>query len=191
MKTLRINHVALRLALVGVLAGAGACAHLDDNLQTIETGQAYRAGQMDDARLAATLRRHDIRTVVNLRGASDDSWHTEEKAVCAAFGVAHHDLEWTMKRLPPPESLAAYIRIVEQAERPILIHCQGGTHRSGVAAAVFELLRDATVDEARDQFGFFFNNAPIGELLTLYEGSDKPFADWVRQDYPALHAQRQ
>jgi len=92
-----------------------------------------------------------------------------------------------MKRLPPPESLAAFVELVETAERPILVHCQGGTHRTGVASAVFLLLEGADLKDAREQFGPFFGDAPIGNLLDLYEGSDMPFGEWSREVYPSVY----
>ena len=101
--------------------------------------------------------------------------------------MTHYDLPWSKEKLPDPESLAQFVAWCQTAEKPILVHCQGGTHRSGVASAVYLLLQGKSVDEARKQFGPFFDNAPIGALLDLYDGS-KPFAEWVVSDYPRLYA---
>ena len=92
--------------------------------------------------------------------------------------------------MPEPEALAWLVGLYESGDTPILVHCQGGTHRSGVAAAVYVLLQGGTVEDAREQFNQFFNDAPIGELLTLYEGSDAPFDQWIVESYPELYAAR-
>lgn len=178
---------------LGVLAlvwcAASGCVLINDNLRTVERGQFYRSGQMDKATLARTIARHDVKTVINFRGANpEEAWYRDEVAVCHTMGVTHHDFKWSKNRLPEPESLAEYVRVVMTAERPILAHCQGGTHRSGVGAACYVLLETGDTEEARKQIDIlFFNDAPIGRLLDLYQGSPKPFAQWVVEDYPALY----
>jgi protein tyrosine/serine phosphatase len=177
-------HRALALVVLAVLAPG--CAYLDSNFRTVQPDAFYRSGQMSAPRLAEAIEDHHIATVINLRGASDESWYVEKLAVCDARGVAHYDLDWTKRRIPEPESLAAYVTLLQAADRPLLVHCQGGTHRTGVASAVYILLEGGDVLQAREEFGIFFDDAPIGELLDLYEGSPLPFADWVLTDYPAL-----
>lgn len=172
-----------------VLLSSG-CAHMDDNFRPVEKDAFYRSAQMRGGRLGEAIRDHGIATVVNLRGESDEAWHAEEKAVCDAFGIQHVDFKWSMRKLPDPESLAAFVDLVEQAQAPVLVHCQGGIHRAGTASAVYVLMHGGTPDEAREQFGVYFHNAPIGDLVTLYEtqGDGRPFAEWVKTDYPTAYA---
>lgn len=178
----------MMVVLVNAMIFVG-CAHMDDNFRAVEDDVFYRSAQMRGGRLGEAIRDHKIATVVNLRGESDEPWHAEEKAVCEAFGVRHIDYRWSMRKLPDPESLASYVALVEHAEGPVLVHCQGGIHRAGTASAIYVLMQGGTPDEARQQFGFYFHNAPIGQLVTLYEehGKGKRFADWVRSDYPELY----
>lgn len=184
-----LNSLRLALRAVALLVLTAGCAHMDDNFRAVDEDVFYRSAQMRGGRLGKAIRDHDIATVVNLRGASDEAWHADEKAVCEAFGVEHIDYKWSMKRLPDPESLAAYVELVERTEGPVLVHCQGGIHRAGTASAIYVLMHGGTPDEAREQFGVYFHNAPIGQLVTLYEnrGNDTPFAEWVRTDYPAAY----
>jgi protein tyrosine/serine phosphatase len=170
---------------LALFAAATGCAHLKGNLQTVEPGAYYRSGQMDATTLDITIRRHGIKTVVNLRGESPhESWYRDERTLCSSLGVAHHDLDWTMSRPPDPESLQTFASLVRAAEKPILVHCQGGVHRAAIAAACYRLLQGETVEDARDELGFFFNGAPIGQLLDLYQCSTDPFERWLSHDYP-------
>lgn len=180
------SRTALVFALIVVCAGG--CVYLRDNFRVVDENRMYRSGQMGSSRLASVIYEHQIKTVVNLRGATpDEAWYGEEKAVCDASGVQHADFDWSMKRLPSPESLQRFVGILKESPGPVLVHCQGGTHRSGVGAAVYRLLNGATTDEAREEFTIFFNDAPIGELLTLYHESALPFDRWVVEEYPALY----
>lgn len=144
---------------------------------------------MSGVELNAVTNWYGIKMVVNLRGASpDEFWYRSETAACQQNGVIHHDLSWTMSKIPSPESLVQLIDWIKSGPRPILVHCQAGVHRAAVASAVYRLLRGDTVAEARGEFGFFFNDAPIGELLDLYDGS-KPFEQWAHEDYPKIYAE--
>lgn len=182
------------LLLVLLTALSSGCARLGANLQEVDPGAYYRSGQMNRAVLNVTLEVYNIKTVVNLRGESpEDLWYCGETSVCAKQGVDHYDLDWTMRRPPEPESLQAFVTIVSDAAQPMLVHCQGGVHRAAVAAACYRLMQGDSIDEARQEFGILFNDAPIGQLLELYEDSQLyaqggAFEQWVFDEYPAQYA---
>jgi protein tyrosine phosphatase (PTP) superfamily phosphohydrolase (DUF442 family) len=182
-----LRQCALACIVLAVVNLPG-CAYLDSNFRTVEPNAFYRSGQLTATRLAQAIEDHGLATVINLRGATDDAWYLEEVTTCASYDVAHRDLDWSMHRLPAPESLAEYVGMVQTAGRPMLVHCQGGTHRAGIASAVYVLLHGGDLDQARRQLDMFFGDAPIGHLLTLYEGSDLAFADWTAAEYPQLYA---
>lgn len=163
------------------------------NFRVVEKGVFYGSRQMSGAALERTIHKRGIRTVINLRGENPDApWYQEEVEVCRRAGVQHISFGWSKNSIPSPESLAAYVEAVKNAPKPILAHCEGGTHRTGVAAAVWLLLRGADTTVARQQFGPMFRNAPIGEVVTLFEqdGRGMPFEEWVRSRYPELYRQR-
>lgn len=182
---------AKTILLFCTVAFTGGCVYLNSNFRVVEDGRLYRSGQMGSQRLERTIDRHAVRTVINLRGPNpDEPWYQEELSVCQTLGVAHHDISWSKAVLPGPESLNRLVALFKESPTPILVHCQGGTHRSAVAAAVYVLLEGATVDEARQQMGAFFNDAPIGELLDLYEPSLDPFEKWAAETYPEQYRRR-
>ncbi|MBI2422595.1 MAG: tyrosine-protein phosphatase [Candidatus Hydrogenedentes bacterium] len=179
--------VAILLLILGAVAWQYFINH---NWRTVEEGAFYGSRQMSGPALAAAIRDHGIKTVVNFRGDNaGQPWYDDEVKACEAAGVTHVNFAWSKSSLPPPESLAAYIALIETGEKPFLTHCQGGTHRTGVAAACYELIRGKGVDAARAQFGPAFNDAPIGKLVDLYEGSTMPFAQWVREIYPLVYVE--
>lgn len=174
--------------LLGVVSWQYFIGH---NFRTVEKGAFYGSRQMSGAALERAIRKYNIKTVINLRGEhSDQDWYREETAACRRAGVAHISFGWSKNQLPSPESLADFITLIEEGEQPFLAHCQGGTHRTAVAAAVYLLLRGESTDTARRQFGPMFKDAPIGELVMLYEQSDLPFRQWALEVYPAIYAAR-
>jgi protein tyrosine phosphatase (PTP) superfamily phosphohydrolase (DUF442 family) len=161
---------------------------LNYNWRTVEAGTLYGSRQMDGPALEEAFDDYGIRTVVNFRSENVGSdWYDEEAATCAARGVNLANFGWSKNSIPDPESLQKFIELMETGEGPFLMHCQGGTHRTGTGAAVYELLQGKTPDEAREQFTIGFNDAPIGQLVDLYEGSDLPFKEWANTAYPILY----
>lgn len=159
------------------------------NFRTVEEKVFYGSRQMSGRALEAAIKKRGIQTVINLRGHNPGSpWYDDEVAVCRKLGVAHEDFAWSKGRLPDPESLARFVDVVESGKKPFLAHCEGGTHRTGAAAACYLLLKGADTATARKQFGPFFNDAPIGQVVDLYEGSGVPFKEWVRDVYPGRYA---
>jgi protein tyrosine phosphatase (PTP) superfamily phosphohydrolase (DUF442 family) len=149
---------------------------------------------MKEDRLDYVIRTYGIRTVINLRGEScgEDWWETE-KAVCKRHGVVHHDEHWSAMRPPPPASLDRVVRWLETADKPILVHCHAGVHRAATAAAVYRLMQGAGPAAARGEFGFFFLDHGVGDIVDYYEASSRgrPFVAWSREVYPGLYAEQE
>lgn len=176
------------LLAVSFFALSSGCSVFNDNFRPVAHGALYRSGQLSATRIEYFVNKHGIRTVINLRGSRpDEGWYRDEVAVCERLGVAHHDLEWSMKHIPEPESLARLVDLFGSAERPILVHCHAGVHRAGVASAAYRLVEGASADEASEQFGLFFLGAPIGRVIELYANSERPFREWIIEEYPAIY----
>ena len=188
-----IKRAGISLAAVVVLAVAGISPlayqyFINHNWRTVEEGVMYGSRQMSGRAFERAFDEYGIRTVVNFRSSNPGTdWYDEEVAACEANGVNLVDLGWSSKSLPPPDSLLAFLDLIDEGEGPFLIHCAGGTHRTGVAAAAYLLHHGATPERAREEFKLGFNDAPIGELVTLYERSNLPFREWVETIYPDVY----
>lgn len=175
----------LFLALACAMPG---CTFLNANFRAVEDGRLYRSGQMHAAALERRIEENDIQTVISLRSASpDEAWYHDELAVCDALEVAHYSLGWSKNRLPTPEALQKFIGLVEEGNGAVIVHCQGGVHRTSVAAAVYVLLRGGGMAAAQAQIAPGFDDAPIGRLLDLFAGSEEPFGEWASDTYPKLY----
>ena len=177
-----------------ILAGAIVQYFVGYNFRVVEDELFFGSRQMSPAALQRTFQSRGIRTVINLRGENPDAqWYRDEITVCRRHGVDHYDFAWSRNSIPSPESLVAYVGTVQNARLPILAHCEGGTHRTGVASAIWLLLRGKDIATARRQFGIMFRNAPIGGVVDLYEqyGDGMPFDQWAKDVYPGLYRQHQ
>ncbi len=180
----------LPLLTLALIALAPGCAYLNGNFRAVDDGRLYRSGQLHADALQRRMEQHDIAAVISLRSPNpDEAWYHEELAVCDALDVPHYSLGWSKNSLPEPASLQRYVTLLQDAEGPVLVHCQGGVHRSSIASAVYVLMQTDSVRQAREQLARGFDHAPIGALLDLYARHDEPFIPWVSRTYPRLYAE--
>jgi protein tyrosine/serine phosphatase len=144
-----------------ILIYAGAI-QLTGNIDTVERGKLYRSATLSASDLRAVIRAAHIRTVINLRGASpNQSWYQNELKVTEAETVRQIDLPMSAIHEPNPELLAKLVDVLKTAETPMLIHCSSGSDRTGLAAALYEMLvmkKPAKV--AEQQLSFYWGHFP-------------------------------
>jgi protein tyrosine/serine phosphatase len=171
-------------ALVGLcLAGLVEIArHLvERNFHVVVSGQVYRSGQPSPARLARMVRDYGIRSVINLRGDFMPS-HRYEAEIRAAreLGLQLIDAGLWSNCLPQVSEACAVIDAIDTAAPPVLLHCQSGSDRTGLAAALVLLLHtDADLACARMQMSLHYGHAPIGRPAVLDRFLDM-YQDWLQ-----------
>lgn len=134
-----------------------------------------------------------IRTILNLRGASDQPQYLREKDLCETLGLDLIDLPMSATKPPQREALLKLIKVFREAERPLLMHCKSGADRTGLAAAIFVLDNGQGMAAARAQLSaryLHFRREPkavLDRFLDLYEAAqsqtDVSIEDWIRESY--------
>lgn len=175
---------------------------LGPNYHAVVPGCCYRSGQPTGRQIEDLVRRHGIRAVINLRGSNPGiGWYDEETAATQAVNVERIDLcMWGT--VPSRESeFRKLVNALENATLPVLLHCQSGSDRTGLASAAFLLLRTQTsLGEARKQINIRFGHNPWGKGATqqmvldhyehwlnsnLLSHAPQHFSHWVRNHYRA------
>jgi protein tyrosine/serine phosphatase len=148
------------LALTG-LAGTLAAQQSAGNLHEVIPGEMFRSGQLDAERLGRVADAFGIRSVLNLRGASEGAeWYEAERAISAASGVVHADFAMNSRELLSEDRAVALIALMRDLPKPILIHCEHGADRSGLASALYLAAIAGQGEEAAEEqlslaFGHF------------------------------------
>ena len=156
--------------------GAAAITHhfmrggdVRHEVTVVEPGILYRSGQLTAEELTAEIRSRGIKTVINLGSRTD--WDT---AVCEAEGVELIDLPvgdvWCVCGVaapghdvvpPAPYDISPFWEAIDNPEKsPVLIHCWGGIHRTGVLTGIYRIERQGwSADDALAEMRLFgFNN---------------------------------
>ena len=168
------------------------------NFAVVEAGKLYRSAQLNGDHLQVTLKKFNIRTVLNLRGKNDNSdWYHDEVSTCSRMGVKHIDLALSAKSLPSPKDLMRLVKIFQESSYPILVHCRSGSDRTGLAIGVYLITQknepfiEASEKSLHWRFQHIkaFGYQEMDELFTLFSPKEKKqsFAEWVKSDYPSIY----
>jgi protein tyrosine/serine phosphatase len=139
------------------------------NFHPITPGEAYRSAQMDQDELEYYIHKFEIKSIINLRGKNDGKqWYTEETAISQNYGISHYNLGLSADRAPTSLEIEELLRLYSIAPRPVLIHCQAGADRSGLAAALWKMVVDgSSKSEAREQLAVRFGHMPFGPTQAM------------------------
>ncbi|MBC7478983.1 MAG: tyrosine-protein phosphatase [Pseudorhodobacter sp.] len=160
--------------------------------------QVYRSNQPSARQLAALHRKVGLKTVLNLRGATDQSFYLFEAETCQKLGIDLVDLPLSASRAPSRALLEQLYAMLRDLPRPLLVHCKSGADRTGLAAFMYQLLVEHQPFEvARRQLSFRYlhvANSPAGiqdhvlrHYEVAYEATGIGFMEWVRSAYdPAV-----
>lgn len=150
--------------MAGPLAMGGWALGLqaEGNIHVVEPGALYRSAQPNGSELENLLQDYGIRTVINLRGANTgEGWYDDEIAASNKPGVTHVDIAMSARSKPSTETINQLVQTLRDAPRPILVHCKDGADRTGLAAALYELLvEEKPADDAARQLSFWYGHFP-------------------------------
>lgn len=146
------------------LAGGAEVARmvLFYNTHTVVEGRVYRSAQLPPEKLKDFVAKHNIRTVVNLRGRAPSDWYPLEARATQELRISQEDITTSANHLPSPTEMQRMVEVFDQTQYPILIHCQQGADRTGLACACYMLLySDLPYDEAMEQLSPRYGHLPM------------------------------
>lgn len=153
--------------------------HLNDNFHEVLPDKLYRSGQLEPGELTEVSQKYGIKSVLNLRGDNTGAdWYDNEVAEAHASGVKHLNFRMSAKRELTSSQTMELIAIMRDAPKPLLIHCQGGADRSGLAAALYmSAINKSEPSKADTQLSLFYGHLPsLGtDKMCMTLETAKPF----------------
>jgi protein tyrosine/serine phosphatase len=136
------------LILLAIALPAGWLIVLDrqgrlvwDHWDEAKRGVLYRSGQLTGDQLSAAIKRHGIRTVINLQLPGDEL--AAERDLCARLGVDFVNLPMPGDGFGEEWQFREILKITDDPQRrPAVVHCARGTCRTGAAVALYRFERD-------------------------------------------------
>lgn len=151
------------------------------NIHVVEPGLLYRSATLSADRMQRLIDETGVRTIVTLRGGEGREWFENQREVATRNGVEFVALPLSATEIPSNEDLENLVFLLEQAPRPILVHCKAGADRAGLAAAIFQhAILGKSEDEARGQLSFAYGHFPWFGSQTAAMGYafDRFVDDW-------------
>lgn len=193
----------IALAFVGLLAtsGVGLLAMRDfvwGAPREVVPGLLYRSAQLSPRELDEVVDRYGIRYVVSLRKFDPPAPELRaEIEHLDARGIRHDNVAMSPTRLPKPEALAELLSRFDHGPYPLMLHCEEGVDRTGLATVVWLVvhagrsLSEARARELSLESGYFaFGQAhAMDEFFELYESSARgqDLRSWILDTYPRLY----
>jgi len=173
---LRILIAALAVVLLLPASYFGVYMQVQGNFHQITQGEAYRSAKLDGDKLEHYIKKYNIKSIVNLLGEdAHKPWYREELQISTEHNIRHYDIHLSATHEPTEEDARKLVEIFKTAPRPVLIHCKGGSDRSGLVAAMWKVIVDnEPKSEARKQLSILYGHFPIGKTSAM----DHFFEQW-------------
>lgn len=157
-----IISACLPLLLALMFSGWAIGVRVSGNVHEVVPGELYRSAQLSGPSLKRTIARYNIRTVINLRGENSGSaWYRDELAATATSDISHIDIAMSASKEPDDATVDRLIAAFKTDPKPILVHCEAGADRSGLASAIYELkIKNSPASEASRQLSFYYGHFP-------------------------------
>ncbi|MFK0165377.1 dual specificity protein phosphatase family protein [Rhizobium sp. NPDC090279] len=161
----RLGRGVLVAAGAFLVAAGGFYAHMlwTTNFHPVIAGELYRSSQPSPATIAELQKQYGIKTIINLRGYnSGRHWYDNEVAEAKELNIGHIDFHMSSGRELTQAQAAQLVEIMRDAPKPILIHCQAGADRTGLASALY-LAAIAKTNEATaaGQMSIIYGHLPL------------------------------
>jgi len=161
-----------RLWLSGLVGGRyDGLAHF----AVVEPGVLMRCGQPHVRDLEEIRRRHGLQTIVCVRGGTRHPlrgrWFRRQQRYCAQQGIRHEHWPFSDAAAPPAAVFERFLELVgDSANRPVLVHCEQGFHRTGLLCAAYRIgLCGWSLERAIDEMARFGFELERGKRRPLLE----------------------
>lgn len=110
----------------------------------VEPGVLMRCGQPRVSDLVTIQEKHGLRTIVCARGGTRHPlrgrWFRKERKFCERAGVQLVHMPFSDKSMPPQDVFEQFLAVIrEPRNRPVLVHCEQGFHRTGILCAAHRI----------------------------------------------------
>ena len=179
MKSTRITYALIVFLVFTLLLCTLYILFKRYGIHTIVANRIYRSAQLSDIALEQHINTKGIRTIINLRGKSeDDERFLDEQSLSKKYGVDLFNIRLDPNELPEYRKLMRIIDIFTTSRKPVLIHCLQGVDRTGFVSAVALIIdKNVPLYKAKEQFSWKYGVLPFYRSVGPYFFSQ--YEDWL------------
>jgi uncharacterized protein (TIGR01244 family) len=174
----------IALSLAAVAGAAFTIIEYDGNLHVVTPGVFYRSAQLTAPDFHRVIAADGIKTILNLRGDNTGTpWYDDEIAAARRDGVKHIDFAMSANQSLTEAQMRTVIQLIDNAPKPILVHCKSGSDRTGLVSALYRLSRGELASEAKKELALRYGHFPYLGSRTI--AMDKSLDTYIQTD--SLH----
>jgi protein tyrosine/serine phosphatase len=167
LRSWRRKLIVLLCSFVSAWIGASdfylGAMQISGNFHPVVPGEFYRSAQPTAADISYYQKEYGIRTIINLRGENVGSdWYDDEIAQVQRLGIAHVNFRMSAKRELTEAQFVELVRVLQNVEKPILVHCNSGADRSGLVSALYvAAVAKMGEDAAESHLSLWYGHIPV------------------------------
>lgn len=172
----RVLAVVLAIALIGVLCAVlwnqPSFRPLPKRFTAVDPGVLYRSSQPSTRQIQKLVDDFGIRTVLIVRAGSSKRV-PDETEFARSIGVRVVHIPINSRQAIPDEQVSEFFECVDDVDnRPVLVHCSAGRHRTGYLCAMYRIERQGwSVERAvEEMLSFGFATDSQKAILNQLEG---------------------
>ena len=158
------------------------------NFHVVKEGRLYRSAALSKEDLEEKVKTLGIRTVIDLRRGGDEVEENgySEKRSLEGLGAEYFWIPLVGSNTHQAGSISRLIEIAKNNHAPVLIHCSSGTHRSGVASAIWLMVAEGenpeiAAKQLSNEFGFFYSERKLKGLIMGHDTIDAIIWNYLKE----------
>jgi len=158
----------------------------------VAPGILYRSAQPTTRQIDNVITRHGIKTILIVRSGKSERV-PDETTFAQSRGVKVVQIPIDSRKPITDDQVEAFFQCVDnKANRPVLIHCSAGRHRTGYLCALYRIEREGwSKKKAIDEMMSFGFNAEEQTVVLKQIMDYTPKTIWMRpQTMPGEHADK-
>ncbi len=160
-----IKSLATLLVILGIIGGTYQI-YMDKyaNFHTVTKNILYRSGQLRGNNFVYYHKKYHFKSMVNLRGKRNpehSKWYRDEIKFCTDNNIQHLDFKMSSKKYLTKQKIDSILDSMRKLPKPILVHCFGGSDRSGLISACWKFkIENQPAKTAYKQLSFRYFHLP-------------------------------
>ncbi|SFV52450.1 hypothetical protein MNB_SV-12-291 [hydrothermal vent metagenome] len=167
--------------LLSIILFLGAYGFIYGNFHQIDSN-VYRSGQLFSFNMPYYLKKYKIKTVLNLRKIKPNkSWYQNEKKITDENNITLINYEISARKYLDFNHTSTIVKILKNAQKPILIHCEGGADRTSLVSALYRYaVLHQSKEEAENELSFIYGHVPIIRPKVI--AMERSFYNYIEKD---------
>ena len=145
------------------------------------TPKLFRSAQLYNFNLPYYIEKYHFKSIINLRGASNESWYRDEIAIAKEYNITHYDFGFGDRTKQSVETMDRLVKLMKEAKKPLLIHCKAGADRTSLASALY-LYSTHSKENPQDEISIVYGHFPW--LGSKTEAMDESFLSYQKNRRP-------